>query len=202
MKTSTHANPRFLIDGYNLVHALGFLHPRQPASALHEARLKLFDFLKGHFKDEAHRLTVVFDAHRPARGGNPDQWVRGIHVLYAVRHQVADDLLEILLASESQPSTVIMVSSDSRLLKAARRKKVLAWTCDAFLDFLDRKPENLLKKPEKNAQDRASLSPEETEHWLREFGDLDNDPEMKKLGDLYRFDDASARPIEKKRKKR
>ena len=56
---------RYLIDGYNLIHAMGLLHPN--SGTLANARFGLLDRLAAFFGDNARDLTVVFDAGRVPR---------------------------------------------------------------------------------------------------------------------------------------
>ena len=50
----------YLIDGYNLLHAMGILHGRTGPTGLEKARLGLLGLLKGAYGDEASAVTVVF----------------------------------------------------------------------------------------------------------------------------------------------
>ena len=57
---------RYLIDGYNLLHAMGVLHGQTGPKVLEKARLRLLSMLRGRFEQRTGNVTVVFDAaHAP-----------------------------------------------------------------------------------------------------------------------------------------
>src|SRR6266852_850781 len=106
---------RYLIDGYNLLHAMGLLRPKNTApKALENARFDLLDRLCAFFGDGASNLTVIFDAERVPRRGQAALDYRGLHVQFALR-QEADDLIEALIQSEASPKTLTVVSDDHRI---------------------------------------------------------------------------------------
>jgi predicted RNA-binding protein with PIN domain len=178
----------FVIDGYNLLHALGFLGRQEGPHVLERARLRLLQFLIETMGEQARQATVVFDAARaPPRAPRVVSF-HGIEVRFAVGQDEADDLIEALIRAQPAPRHgLIVVSSDHRLLDAARRDSAVGWTCDQFLDHLDaqkRQRPAAPPRPEKTEH----LSSAETEHWLHEFGDLADDPGFKELFDPYPFD--------------
>ncbi len=52
----------YLIDGYNLLYAMGGHQRRTGPAGLAWARRRLLSFLKGCYGDDAPAVTVVFDA--------------------------------------------------------------------------------------------------------------------------------------------
>jgi uncharacterized protein len=179
----------YLIDGYNLIHALGYLCPERGPHALEHARARLLHFLVEGLGAEANAATVVFDAARAPARCRPIVHFQGIVVRFAVGQDEADDLIETLIHAHPSPRhSLTVVSSDHRLLHAARRDAAVGWTCAEFMDYLDearrQRPDGPVK-PEK----AESVSPEEAEHWLREFGDLADDPGFKELFEPYPFDE-------------
>src|SRR5205823_14898097 len=69
--------------------------------------------------------------------------------------QTADDLIEALLAAESRPGEITVVSNDSRLHEAARRRGSRAWSCQHFMDWLA-EPD---RPPDGGGQPRRSPAP-------------------------------------------
>jgi len=182
----------YLIDGYNLLHAIGVAPGREGPKALHFARLRLLTMLRGAFADDSSHVTVVFDAAGAPTGSTEVHDYKGIEVRFAVHHEEADDLIELLIQKAPVPRRLTVVSNDHRIQQAARRRQCIVLGCDAFLDWLER------RRPPQRPTRRASakpekLSAEESAHWQREFADLDNDPAMKELFDPFGFesDDAS-----------
>ena len=133
--------PTYVIDGYNLLHAMGVLLGKTVApQGLEKARHKLFDALAESFGDDTGLLTVVFDAAVTPWRAQAEQKIQGIRVLFAVGGQEADDLIEELIATHPDPKHLAVVSDDHRLQRAARRRHAQDMSCSAFLDVLDRPP--------------------------------------------------------------
>jgi hypothetical protein len=110
---------RYLIDGYNLLFAMGLLSPNDAAPhALENARFDFLDRLNALFGDNSSLLTVIFDAARVPRRGLAVHDYRGIHVQFA-QHQEADDLIETLIRSEPTPKNLTV--SGPRLPGVSRR---------------------------------------------------------------------------------
>ena len=156
---------RFLIDGYNLLHALGKLTPRTAPSG-HEAarRWLLAQARAAHGADGA---VVVFDGH-PARGEGD-----GAGRAVFSRQASADDLIEERVASEAAPARLTVVSDDRRLREAARHRGCPWLGC---LDYYERWL--LGHRP---AAVPAPALPEKPAHgimedWAEVFGDIDDDP--------------------------
>jgi len=49
----------YLIDGYNLIHALGLLDRQRGATALEESRQRLLEFLHEGFEADSGCATIV-----------------------------------------------------------------------------------------------------------------------------------------------
>jgi predicted RNA-binding protein with PIN domain len=128
----------FLIDGYNMLHAVGWLRSKRLSDgALHASRVKLLDWLatRPGVLERGHKLHVVFDAlHGPA-DRNPETSHRGVKVRYSHR-QTADDCIEELIAFDRHPDRLTVVSNDRRLQVAGDRAGGRGWPVQQFLDFL------------------------------------------------------------------
>ncbi len=170
----------YLIDGYNLLYAMGLLHGRTASVALRKARSGLLGLLGSVFGDEASTVTVIFDAAHAPPGSSEEEEYRGVHVRFAVHEDQADDLIESLIRHESTPRRLTVVSDDHRIQQAARRRHCTVEGCGEFMDELARR-----RNQRRSAQHIAPARPvpEEKEYWLREFADLDNDPQLKELSD-------------------
>ena len=69
------------------------------------------------------QTTIVFDA-KQAPPGLPHQLDHGgITVIFARGYDDADELIEELIASNSTPRRLTVVSSDHRIQRAARRRR-------------------------------------------------------------------------------
>jgi predicted RNA-binding protein with PIN domain len=161
---------RYVIDGYNVLHAWGLLRGSVRPGQLERARLNLLDRLR----QAEGEITVVFDARRAPADADLEEDYHGIHVFYA-RDESADDRIEEILRHAPRPDDVTLVSSDRRLLEAARRRGCRRLRCLEYLEQLQQRPPaatepvpNLPSKPE-------SVSPEEERQWLDAFGDAEDD---------------------------
>jgi uncharacterized protein len=167
---------RFLIDGYNLLHAVW------PAEGRHirprawpRIRQRLLDRLRGGSTTVPGSITVVFDATRPPPGAPAEEDCHGLHIRFAVGYPSADDLIEELIRAESAPAQLTVVSDDRRLREAARRRGCPVAGCLDYFESVDRPdpPQRAVEQPP-GKPDR--VAPGELEHWLSEFGEPDNDP--------------------------
>jgi uncharacterized protein len=168
----------YVIDGYNLLHAMGILGSRVGPGGLEKARSRLLGLLAGTFEAKSAAITVVFDAARALPGGTPEIEVRGLHVVFAVGEQEADDVIERLIRQASAPKSLHVVSDDRRVQRAARRRHGVALGCEQFLQRLDKMRRRQAPAPPSDKQE--GLSEEETRSWLQEFGDVERDPALKR----------------------
>lgn len=154
---------KFLIDGYNLMHAVGLASRAMPAAKFERARTKLLDWLADGVNDRA-EIRVVFDAQKaPARSAESVH--RGVRVRFAF-DQTADDLIEELIAAERKPKSLTVVSNDSQVREAARRGGCTVFACEEFVDWL-------LSREQHQGAD-APRSPEKPEPTSRDVDELLN----------------------------
>jgi predicted RNA-binding protein with PIN domain len=167
----------YLIDGYNLIHAIGLLPKRAGPGGLEKARLALLGLLHGVFGDDSATVTVVFDAAKAPPGSKPEQDYHGVHVHFATGGLLADDVIETMIRREAAPKQLTVISNDHRLQQAARRRQAQVMSCENFLDVLASRrraaPAPTASEPEKN----ETMTPAEAKRWLEEFGHLDKDLE-------------------------
>jgi uncharacterized protein len=182
---STH----YLIDGYNLLFAMGVLQARTGPHGLEKARLGLLGLLKGTYGDEAANVTVIFDASHAPPGLVSEQEAGGIHVRFAVGDKEADDVIEERIRHASAPKHLTVVSDDHRIQQAARRRHCVVLGCIDYLEWLERH-RRLRKHAPEAPEKQPSGSSEETKHWVEVFAELDRDPEMKDVFDPFGFGNA------------
>jgi len=175
----------WLIDGYNLMGALGLIQGTLPAKGLEKGRVHILDLLADKYGDAAGDVLVIFDAARSPRRASPEQEHRGIQVRFAKGRAEADDLLEELIEEHRHPKKLTVVSSDHRVQRAARRRNVRALDCHAFLDWLERPPPQDAGENDVSEHGQDKPAAAETAHWMRLFGSLKDDPEVKELFDDF-----------------
>ncbi len=177
----------YLIDGYNLLHAMGLLSHRVGPTGLEKARRSLLGLLGGSYKDEAPTVTVVFDAAGAPPGAPEETEANGIQVRFARGNQQADDLIEQLIHHDSAPRHLTVVSDDHRIRDAARHRHCIVLGCGDFLDGLRRHRREHASPAEPGEPKPQSLSAQETERWLAEFADLQDSAELRELSDPLEF---------------
>ncbi len=166
---------RYLIDGYNLMHAKGLLGPGLRAERLRHQRERFLNAVLdalGPF--DACRTTVVFDAAYPPPG-RPDRAThKGINVIYAVGDENADARIEEMLSQETNPSQLTVISSDRRVRQAALRKRAKVIDSDSFWTaaLSTRRDQSSPPPAQPTSHERSTsppASPQETQHWLSIF---------------------------------
>jgi predicted RNA-binding protein with PIN domain len=165
-----------LIDGYNLLHVSDIFAGEGPGTELHRARIALLNFLAAAIDPrERNQTTIVFDAAGAPPGLPRMMTHEGMTVHFARRHSDADEMIEDLLEQCTAPRALVVVSSDHRVQRAARR-------CGAtFVDseqwFADlraaQKQRPISGKSRTELDDNAT--PEEIAYWVDEFADAPPD---------------------------
>ena len=157
---------RYLIDGYNLLHATGHLSGKVGPQGLEKARLALLSHLAVFARTEA-VVTVVFDARNAPRSVAAEQDYQGVSVRYALDGE-ADDLIEELIRQDAAPRSLTVVSDDRRLKEAARRRDCPMQGCLDFYETAGQTP----RTPPAAATMRGpgKLSEQEVQAWLEAFG--------------------------------
>jgi predicted RNA-binding protein with PIN domain len=129
----------FLIDGYNLMFALGLASKKMSAKKFEMKRREFLDWLAKESKGRGATMRVVFDAQQ-AISPSPESEHKGVQVRFAYR-ETADDEIEKLLAAEPHPEAVTVVSNDSRIRAAGEHRGCATFSCEAFTDWLtERQP--------------------------------------------------------------
>ena len=169
-KMTTH----FLIDGYNLMHAAGLMKPRFGPGGLKKARGSLLGLLAGSLDGQAARTTVVFDACRTAlidRNELPSLTAHGIQVRFATSEDLesADSLIEELIRRDPTTKHLTVVSSDTRIRKAARRHGSLSIDSEGFLRDLAACRQKRRRKVQLSPEKPKDISVQESDSWVQEF---------------------------------
>ncbi|MDA7980336.1 MAG: NYN domain-containing protein [Pirellulales bacterium] len=163
-----------VIDGYNLAYEVGWLTPRSRGpGALERARQRLLSFL-AHSLDEdaATKTTVVFDAKQSPPGSVSRSQPNGIKVLFAENHEDADALIEELIRQSGTPKKLTVVSSDLRIVTAAKRRKARSLTsAQWYKQTIQQRKQRQAQTQERDLakQDPSTASDEERDYWLKKF---------------------------------
>jgi uncharacterized protein len=169
------STPFLLIDGYNLLHAAGLARLRYGPGDLERARFRLVGLLCEKLTEpEQMRCTVVFDAQNALSDVKREGRRHEIRVLFAPPRQDADTVIEDLVARHPAAKQLIVVSSDHRLHKAAKRRGAQPVDSEIFWDRLQHRPDArmALVEPPEAAPGKPAAKSAATDAWLKEFGEF------------------------------
>ena len=126
---------RWLIDGYNVMHAGGRLGPKLGREGFRRARRRFLDELADALgpsdaRPDDRRLRCLGAPRRLPARCRP---IAGSGVVFALGDENADARIEQLIADDSNPKTLTVVSSDHRIRQAAARRRARSLTADAVL---------------------------------------------------------------------
>jgi hypothetical protein len=155
----------YLIDGNNLLHAA-----LEAGDDL--GRLSLCEMLARNLPDRED-VHIVFDGPRPPAGLARQIAATGLTVTYSP-DAPADDLICREIRRTSAPRRLRVVSTDREIRRAARSRRCLGTTSEAFLASLVRRPAPDPSPPEEPPEKREGLPEGRSEDWMRAFG-LDPD---------------------------
>jgi predicted RNA-binding protein with PIN domain len=178
---------RYLIDGYNLLHAMGVVPAHAGPAVLEKARRRLLGVLQGAYGEAASEVTVVFDGVSTSRDAVTQTRFKGIHVEFAHRPDEADDVIERLISQETGRRELVVVSDDRRLQRAARQGDCVVMGCLDYLEEIGRQRRFPVRPPDESGEKKPALSKTELHDWLKAFADLEKDPEWKEFSDPYGF---------------
>ncbi|MFO0900109.1 MAG: NYN domain-containing protein, partial [Pirellulales bacterium] len=172
-----------LIDGYNLLHASGILPRGRGPGGLERARLALLNFLVESLEPaELARAAIVFDAPETARGLTAEQVHRGLKVYFARGPEGADQRIEELIRLDSAPRRLVVVSSDHRLHRAARRRRATPVDSDVWHRQLVARR---FARPDPAAAPAKPVGKgDDVDYWLAQFG-VDESAPLEEQGDAH-----------------
>ncbi|MCA9237097.1 MAG: NYN domain-containing protein [Planctomycetales bacterium] len=159
-----------LIDGYNLLHAAGIFGKGRGGASLQRSREAMLRFLAASVDDaERPRTTVVFDAADAPPGLPQSVTFAEMLVRYAATYADADELLEELIAAHHAPRTLLVVSSDHRIQRAARRRRCRFIDSDQWYAAAVRRRQHN-RPPAVDARKRLGEATEdEVAYWVEQF---------------------------------
>ena len=163
---------RVLVDTFNVLHMTGILPPG--LAGLDVAGLAA---LIGTSRWAENHVVLVCDGMPPQEG--PPRLPGQIRAIYS-RQKEADEILERLIADSSAPRSLLVVSSDRRVRRAASRRNARDLESDRFLRLLLEDRQARRNQPEPHHRP-ASLKPGEVNTWKNLFdvsGPLDDVGEL------------------------
>jgi predicted RNA-binding protein with PIN domain len=168
----------WLLDGYNVLHAMGILSGRRAGPhGLEKARRALLGRLASGLGSRAGKAVVVFDAAGAPPGVTDVQFHHGVRVQFAKQKQQADDLIEELI-HRSASRNLTVVSNDQRLVRAAKQRQCQTQTCEEFIAWLDKQRPVRGERPEEPSEKRHGLFKGRPDPLIDELAHLDDDPAL------------------------
>jgi len=158
-------NPRVVIDGYNLIHAMPEL-ARLVGSDLERARDALVSKLAVYRSRRGDvRVTVVFDGQSMA--AQQSRPPGGIEVVFSRAPQNADAKIKTMLSLEKSPKSWTVVTSDNSIVRYARDYGAKTIPSAEFAAKLGNTIPNL--GPNRPAQQDTPMPPSEVAEWEEFF---------------------------------
>lgn len=160
-----------LIDGYNLLHVTGIFGRGRGPGTLERSRRALLNFLAESIEPtEVSRTTVVFDAGEPPFGLPRTTTHGGMTVRFSSEYGSADELIEELIAANSAPKRLVVVSSDHRLHRAARKRRATPIDSDIWYgQLVEQRQIQRLTSPPVMLRPEEPLTEGQIEYWLQHF---------------------------------
>lgn len=145
----------FLIDGYNLLHAM------VRGRATSEARDRLIGLIEAFCRRGGYSARIVFDptAELPRKAQRGPLEIRGV-----AQGRTADDEIIAELEATDDRTAYTVVTNDRAIVQEAHKRKVEVISCE---DFARR-----LRDDEGGGRSgkRDDVPPGEVDYWMREFG--------------------------------
>ena len=165
------AQPRIVVDGYNLIHAMPEL-ARLVATDLERARDALVAKLAVYRSGRGVRVTVVFDGRRQAAPQTRPP--SGIEVVFSRAPQNADAKIKTMLSLEKSPRSWTVVTSDNSIVLYARDFGAKTVPSAEFAAKLG--PSIPRLGPNRPVEQEAPLTPSEVLEWEEYFRKGRQDP--------------------------
>lgn len=171
---------RLLIDGYNLLHVTHLFGQGALAGTLQGSREALLGFLASALTASQRRTTtIVFDA-----AGAPPNLPAMVHfdhieVRYARGYPDADTLLEEIIEQHRSPRGLLVVSSDHRVQRAARRRG--AKTTDSGLWHAETQQAIRSRNPKGFVRRDSPVDSNSVAYWAKQFSGADVDELARQL---------------------
>jgi hypothetical protein len=152
-----------VVDAWNVLHVQGLLPPGLAGLDLAGlGRLMLASrWREGH-------ITLVCDGAIQSR---PKGVPGPIRLIWSGVEREADDVIETLITKSTTPRRLVIISSDNRIRRAAKRRRCKHLASDQFLrTILDDLASGVPRSSERPALDDPSVGPPSERTWHDQFG--------------------------------
>ena len=154
----------FIIDGYNLLHAI--LKAEEAPEAISD--IEMCKVVNRYLKLIGRAGEMVFDGTGPPDKSGFDN-ISNLEVSFVGMSSDADSVIEDKIIASTVPKRLTIVSSDRTLRKAAHARRCSSMKSGIFWDNVQKQLSR--KRPAKEpAAKRQGLSESETDKWLGILG--------------------------------
>ncbi|MCK4628844.1 MAG: NYN domain-containing protein [Sedimentisphaerales bacterium] len=157
----------FLIDGYNVYHAAMKLSEEW----VHITPLNLCRLIDEDIHRLAETAMIVFDGAHP-RGWriNKIEQNGNTRVIFSGPKSDADTLLEELISKNTAPRRLIVVSSDNRIRRYARRRRCTSLRANDYLVGMVKRDQQPPPRPKEPREKHQGVPEGQLDEWLKLFG--------------------------------
>lgn len=158
-----------LIDGYNLIRQSDRLSEQEGRGGLEAGRTALIRALSAYRAATGDRVTVVFDGDEGIGFVPGASRQEGIGVVFSRPPESADDMIIAHVRKRHGKKTVLVVSSDRRILDAARRERVEGMKTEAFEAEMARRVAEGTRQGRAGAKLKPEADAAEVAYWEKAF---------------------------------
>jgi predicted RNA-binding protein with PIN domain len=152
----------YIIDGYNVIHAIPSLHK----TLLHDAESSRELFIHSVSQlthQKKFRCSIVFDGSVP--GDFHKQSLHApVHVLYSFPLS-ADNKIKNMIEQSKNRSKLVIITSDREILSFAKNYSCQTYSSKYFANFLKETDPIVTEKSD------TVLTPSQVNEWLKIFGE-------------------------------
>jgi hypothetical protein len=159
----------FVIDGYNLVHSVRKLSEEFGAISDLEVCEVCRHFLSAARQDG----VIVFDGLGPVDKAAYNSMGR-LAVVFSGERE-ADSVIEDMIQESSAPKRMVVVSTDRRVRRAAKKRKAVPVRSEEFWPAMLERIEREAKRVREPNEKRYGIPDHQIDRWLDLFGLDDND---------------------------
>lgn len=154
--------PHYIIDGYNVIHAIPSLK-RTMVQDAQSARELLIHSVSQLTLQKKMRSTLVFDGESPRMTGNQSVHAP-VHVIYSFPLS-ADAKIKSMIEHSKYRSQLVIISSDREIMEFAKVCSCQTHTSKYFANLLSGSSDDITEKSDN------PLTPSQIDEWLKIFGE-------------------------------
>ena len=156
----------YLFDGYNVYHAARKLSQQWAHITVSSLCVLIGEDMRV-LRDCG---VLVFDGRQPKGRIDQEQLPACVKLLYSGPKSDADSSIEQLIKENSAPKRLVVVSSDRRIARAARRRRAKKLGSAEYLFEMLKRAERPPAKPKEPPEKRHGVPDGQLGGWLEMFG--------------------------------